>query len=723
MITKVQRGRGVRNLLAYLYGPGKANEHTNPHIVAGFAPTTMLEPAVGASGRLELSRLTAMLEANVHAAGRYDSKHLWHCSVAIEAEAGLRSDAEWAEVARAIVAETGIAVDGDANGCSWVAVRHGVSTGGNDHIHIVATLAHPDGTAERAPNDYRAVGRVARRFELEWGTTVLDRHAGSAPPAESRAELEKAERLQLHAEHDGQQVPGGAPATGGDGRPRGSRSVLREAAQSAAAAASSFEEFRADLEARGLLVTIRESVEHPGQVTGYALAIPGDVDAAGRPVAYGGSKLAGDLSYPALQKRWASHEGWGVERRQLSRRELVATMRECAAASPTREAYLQALQDAGVEVRLRHSTRTGEVGGEGAASTGEITGYAVRASGAAADDRRFEGAGRLDPSLSWQQLPDTLGRQLAPAGAELGDRTRAAVRLRMLEHASTTSTLEDFLAGLRGDGLLVETTQDDTSGRITAYRVGPGELAPQRGATGRADGSAEVAGATFDARYFGADLTPQRLSMAWTGERIRYHREQREQLERLALSAVKQSTQVVRRAVEQDPQAAVGVAGQARDLLETMARAAEQHGSAGVRAGQHLQHASRTFDRAARDLGRAPERGTHTGDGLRVAAVFLGAAARAGDRVSIGEVALQAAMLIEAIAALRAAQGRRQEAEAATAAATSTRRAVDELARDATSPAAVALRDRVRQALEDQARLPGADGPDVPGRGGPALGR
>ena len=212
-------------------------------------------------------------------------------------------------------------------------------------------------------------------------------------------------------------------------------------------------------------------------------------------------------------------------------------------------------------------------------------------------------------------------------------------------------------------------------------------------------------------QYSGADLTPQRLSIAWTGERIRYQREQREQLERLALSAVKQSTQFVRRAIEHDPHAAVGVAGQARDLLEPMARAAEQHGSAGVRAGHHLRQASRTFDRAARDLGRAPERSTHTGDGLRVAAVFLGPAARAGDRVSIGEVALHAAMLVEAIASLRSAQGRRQEAVAAAA---STRRAVDELTRDTTFSAAAAQRDRLRQVLEDQAqtrdRKPGAPG-------------
>jgi hypothetical protein len=37
MIGKVIRGTNVGRLLCYLYGPGKANEHTDPHLVAGFS--------------------------------------------------------------------------------------------------------------------------------------------------------------------------------------------------------------------------------------------------------------------------------------------------------------------------------------------------------------------------------------------------------------------------------------------------------------------------------------------------------------------------------------------------------------------------------------------------------------------------------------------------------------------------------------------------------------
>ena len=44
MIGKVIRGANVRRLLYYLYGPGKANEHTDPRLVAGFGDPAELEP-------------------------------------------------------------------------------------------------------------------------------------------------------------------------------------------------------------------------------------------------------------------------------------------------------------------------------------------------------------------------------------------------------------------------------------------------------------------------------------------------------------------------------------------------------------------------------------------------------------------------------------------------------------------------------------------------------
>ncbi len=53
-----------------------------------------------------------------------------------------------------------------------------------------------------------------------------------------------------------------------------------------------------------MLVRKRFSVQSPGQVTGYSVALPGDTAKEGGPVWYGGGKLAADLSWPKLRQRW-----------------------------------------------------------------------------------------------------------------------------------------------------------------------------------------------------------------------------------------------------------------------------------------------------------------------------------------------------------------------------------------------------------------------------------
>lgn len=44
MIPKVTYGSRVRGLLEYLWGPGKTEEHVNPHLVAGYDDVELLAP-------------------------------------------------------------------------------------------------------------------------------------------------------------------------------------------------------------------------------------------------------------------------------------------------------------------------------------------------------------------------------------------------------------------------------------------------------------------------------------------------------------------------------------------------------------------------------------------------------------------------------------------------------------------------------------------------------
>ncbi len=53
-----------------------------------------------------------------------------------------------------------------------------------------------------------------------------------------------------------------------------------------------------------MLVRVRRSTRNPGELTGYAVALPGDTAEAGEPVWYGGGKLAADLTLPKLRCRW-----------------------------------------------------------------------------------------------------------------------------------------------------------------------------------------------------------------------------------------------------------------------------------------------------------------------------------------------------------------------------------------------------------------------------------
>jgi hypothetical protein len=101
----------------------------------------------------------------------------------------------------------------------------------------------------------------------------------------SRAEQEKAQR-------DGQQE---AP-----------RVTLKRAVSTAAAGASSEQEFFGRLAVAGVLVRKRLSARDPGGITGYAVSLLGDTTAKGVPVWFGGGKLAADLTLPRLRRRWGS---------------------------------------------------------------------------------------------------------------------------------------------------------------------------------------------------------------------------------------------------------------------------------------------------------------------------------------------------------------------------------------------------------------------------------
>ena len=132
MIGKVMRGTDVIRLIWYLYGPGRREEHTDPHIVAGWRDPGELEPARRTDGSRDFRQ--------AHRTAAPASRRTWP--------------------ARAGAARAG----NDA--VRWIAVRHG-----QDHIHIVAMLARQYGTRPRLWNDYYRLGEACRAAEERYDLT------------------------------------------------------------------------------------------------------------------------------------------------------------------------------------------------------------------------------------------------------------------------------------------------------------------------------------------------------------------------------------------------------------------------------------------------------------------------------------------------------------------------------------------------------------------------
>ncbi len=282
MIGKISapRGEHVQPLLYYLYGPGRHEEHTDPHIVAGWRHPASLEPPLRPDGARDFTKLTGLLLQPQAALGkRAYARPVWHCSMRAAPEDRMLSDDEWAQIAHDVLHRAGLSPYGQEDqAVRWVAVRHG-----DDHIHIVAMLARQDGGKPSLSWERVKVRAACLAVEQRYGlrsTAPADRTAARRP---TRAENEKAARRDLDE----------AP-----------RVTLRRQVATAAAAANSEQEFFTHLGQAGVFIRKRFSVTNPGQVTGYSVALPGDTAKDGGPVWYGGGKLAADLTWPKLRQRW-----------------------------------------------------------------------------------------------------------------------------------------------------------------------------------------------------------------------------------------------------------------------------------------------------------------------------------------------------------------------------------------------------------------------------------
>ncbi|MEC3995316.1 mobilization protein [Actinacidiphila sp. DG2A-62] len=287
MVPDISTGSRTRGLLSYLYGPGRRDEHTDPHIVAAFAMPGIPDPGRAPLDQHHnvLTELADYLDQPVRVreqrTGKKVPQHVWHCPVRTAPGDRYLTDEEWAEVARRVVHATGIAPDGDDAGCRWIAVRHA-----EDHIHIMATSVREDGRRPRTNRDGQRAQAECRTIEAELGLRRLKSGDLTAAPMPTSAEQAKALR---------------------SGNTVTAKEWLRDEAYAAAASARDEAEYFSTLSTLGIKIKYRVGPE-TGDVTGYSLAAPDDTNSQREPVYFSGSTLAPDLSINRLRERLAAHD-------------------------------------------------------------------------------------------------------------------------------------------------------------------------------------------------------------------------------------------------------------------------------------------------------------------------------------------------------------------------------------------------------------------------------
>lgn len=231
---------------------------------------------------------------------------VWHCSLSIAADEGQLSDEKWGQIAQEFVDRMGFTEVRGKAACRWVAVRHGLSEHGNDHVHIAVSLVREDGTKASTHNDFHRAMKTVRELETEFELRPLraEREQDMPQRQESRAARESAQRRGA-AEVDSTR--------------------LERTVRAAASASMDEGEFVRRMRREGVLIRPRFEAGRGDVVTDYPVTLRPEKGA--QPVWHSGLRLARDLTLPELRKGWpdtpenasAAVEEWRATRKNPDR--------------------------------------------------------------------------------------------------------------------------------------------------------------------------------------------------------------------------------------------------------------------------------------------------------------------------------------------------------------------------------------------------------------------
>lgn len=296
-MPNITRGARMTGLMVYLAGPGRHNEHEAAHLVAGDRAIMAWqhrlaldnETALRIGWALDHPRRAFGTRVTLPVKDRDGNKvgvkdaHVWHCSLSLRAQEPALSDERWAQISEDFVTRMGFAERaGGRAPCRWVAVRHGPSGAGNDHVHIVVGLVAEDGAKANVWNDRPNAQRIAGELEREYGLELLEsRETGHTVRGQRPGERENAARR-------------GAPET--------APAQLARMVRACAAAAGDEAEFVRRVRRTGVRIRPRYAAGSDSTVAGYSVALRPCAGAA--PVWYGGGRLARDLTLPRSRADW-----------------------------------------------------------------------------------------------------------------------------------------------------------------------------------------------------------------------------------------------------------------------------------------------------------------------------------------------------------------------------------------------------------------------------------
>ena len=367
MIAKVSKGKKMAGLVAYLAGPGRANEHTDMHVVVASDVVVSVRAgeALGKENTAALGRELDQPRKTFQQGS--DRRSVFHVSLSLGADEGVRDDAFWAAVVRDFVGPMGLDGDDAKAPCRWVAIRHGVSKNGNDHVHIAASMVREDGTRWSEHNDHVRAQRAVRAIEKQYGLRILGEGVKTRGYAEGEAASLARRRAAGKYAAEVKQTPGMVPWGQLDQATKerliGDQVVAEQPrvdlmlhVRGAGAGARSEAEYVRRLRGAGLLVRPYYAKGGTDQVTGYSVAFR--PQHGERPIWYGGGTLAKDLTLPALREGWKGDDPaaavgeWhaaGANRRPVSPDPVELTSATAHAYFDDLNQYLTTLADTSVQ--------------------------------------------------------------------------------------------------------------------------------------------------------------------------------------------------------------------------------------------------------------------------------------------------------------------------------------------------------------------------------------